>query len=374
MLLQWIEKSPVIYGCLSLLAITAGSCAGSDAEESPDQGVEIITVLGRVPADSMGMTLIHEHVFLDWSGADSIDPGSWDEGEAYQTIMPYLLDMKERGVETFLECTPEFLGRNPLLLKKLSEDSGLRILTNTGYYAARGNQHIPKDVFPLSATALAQRWIREFKEGIAETGVLPGFIKIGMDSKPELEEIDRKLIRAAALTHLETGLTIVSHTGDDTTAAQQLTILQEAGVAPEAFVWTHAQRGTPDGHVRMGRLGAWISLDGMGWIEPDAASRDSTFLLHYLNLLVNLKKKDLLDKTLISHDAGWYTVGAPDQEGYKPYTAIFDLVIPSLKDRGFTEADFEQILVMNPREAYGIRVRPTGANHKSVPPLAKKRS
>ena len=334
-------------------------CGGDPGTMPIESQSEIVTVLGRMPTDSMGLTLIHEHVFLDWSGADSIDPGKWDEAGAYDVILPYLLEAKEMGVQTVLECTPAYLGRNPLFLKKLSEETGLNILTNTGYYAAREKQHVPRAAFTATAQDLADLWTQEFTDGIEGTGIRPGFIKIGMDSKPKLEDIDRKLIHAAGLTHLETGLTIVSHTGDDTTAAQQLSILQEIGVSPEAFVWTHAQRGTAEGHVRLGKQGAWISLDGMGWIQPNQVFGDSARLFRYLDLLGNLKSNDLLDRTLISHDAGWYTVGAEDQSGYKPYTAIFSLVLPLLRERGFNEADFEQLLVRNPKQAYGLRVRKT---------------
>ena len=327
-----------------------------DKHTHPVDSARIMTVSGPISMDSLGFSLIHEHVFLDWTGADSINSELWSEDDAYQIIIPYLEEMKARGVKTFLECTPNYLGRNPQFLQKLSTATGLQILTNTGFYAARQNKYIPAFAFEASADSLAKIWITEFEQGIDDTGIRPGFIKIGMDSKDQLTEMDEKLVRAAARTHLKTGLTIVAHTGDDTTAAQEIEILQEEGVSPAAFVWTHAQNGTQAGHVRHAKKGAWISLDGMGWIRPTIEG-DSSALLKYIAFLENLKANGLLDKTLISHDAGWYTHGQDAQHGYKPYTDIFDLVIPLLKEEGFSEADIEQLMVKNPQKAYAMYVR-----------------
>ena len=324
---------------------------------STEVPLQIMTVDGPIPTDSLGLTLIHEHVFLDWSGADSIKPTLWKAEEAYEIILPYLKEMKSHGVRSFFECTPAYLGRNPSLLKRLAKASGLQIITNTGYYAARKNRYLPTHAYTDNADDLASRWIKEYQQGIGQSRIYPGFIKIGMDSKPQLTDMDTKLVRAAARTHLATGLTIVAHTGDDTTAIQEINLLEEEGVAPDAFVWTHAQNGTAAGHVRLAQMGAWVSLDGLGWIRPDASSRDSSRLFKYVNWLKNLKENQLLHRTLIAHDAGWYTVREADQSKYKAYTPIFELLLPVLRDHGFTEVDIHQLLVENPKEAYGIKIR-----------------
>ncbi len=316
---------------------------------------QIMTVHGLIPTDSLGMTLIHEHVFLDWSGADMIDPSSWDTDAAQKVILPYLHEMTNKGVRSFLECTPAYLGRHPRMLKELSTSTGLQIITNTGYYAAREEKHLPAIFFDLTAQQVADIWIREFREGIEDTDVYPGFIKIGVDSKDVLTDADKKLVTAAGLTHLATGLTIVGHTGTDTTAAQQLSILQALGVDPSAFVWTHAQRGTSAGHIAAAKRGAWISLDGLGWAEPKPGNIKT--LKKYGEFLLELKSQELLHQALISHDAGWYTVGETDQSRYKGYTVIFDTLIPYLNKQGFNQADWQQLLVDNPAKAYAIQIR-----------------
>jgi phosphotriesterase-related protein len=315
------------------------------------------TVLGPIHADSMGLTLIHEHVFLDWDPIDSQHPEQWNRDSAFAVILPFLKEAKSRGVKTFLECTPNYLGRDPMLLIRLAEASGLQILTNTGYYGAREDKHIPKSAFMESPDEIAQHWVDEFEQGIEGTPIRPGFIKIGVDADAILSEIDAKIVRAAALAHLRTGLTIVGHTGPDGLARQQLDILSAEGVAPEAIVWTHAQGGTPDSHIEIARRGAWVSLDGLGWVHPKDHQGDSTELKRYINFMINLKNNDLLHRTLISHDAGWFTHGEQGGGTYKPYTVIFELIMPELRKHGFGDADFHQLLVLNPSAAYRVRTR-----------------
>jgi phosphotriesterase-related protein len=138
-----------------------------------------------------------------------------------------------------VECTPAFLGRDAKLLKRLATASGLHIITNTGFYGAANDKYVPALAREESVQQLADRWIREFREGIDGTSIRPGIIKIGVDAGP-LSEIDAKLVRAAAKTHLQTGLTIASHTGDGVAALEELEILKQEGVHPSALIWVHA--------------------------------------------------------------------------------------------------------------------------------------
>ena len=320
-----------------------------------DHDPEIMSVLGPISAGKMGKTLIHEHVFLDWSGAEESRPEQWNEDEAFEAILPHIEEAKDRGVKTMLECTPAYLGRNPQLLRRLSEETGMQFLTNTGYYGARGNKYLPEHALSETPDQLADRWVKEWEEGIDGTGIRPGFIKIGVSGDSILSPTHEKLVRAAARTHLRTGLTIVGHTGPQGPAYSQLRILEEEGVAPEAFVWTHAQGGTEASHIAIAKMGAWVSLDGMGWmaLREDEMAQD---LPEYVNMLKNLKANKLLKRTLIAHDAGWYSVGEPGAT-YAEYTNIFDHLIPALKKEGFSGGDIKQLLETNPRRAYRIRPR-----------------
>ena len=314
---------------------------------------KLITVKGEIPVDEMGICLIHEHILVDFIGADSTGYHRWEKSEVVERALPILLDAKQKGVKTFFECTPSYLGRDPLLYKELSEKTGINIVTNTGYYGARENKFVPKHAFDDTAEAIAKVWIGEFNNGIEGTGIFPGFIKIGVDRKDTLSSMHVKIVKAAAIAHKATGLTIVSHTGTEGPALAQLEILKGEGVSPEAFVWTHANRGTIEGIVKAAQMGAWISLDNVNKNNTDTVGG----IEWYVELLSKLKKENVLHKILISHDSGWYNPGQENGGNFRGFTDIFDELIPALKENGFSQDDIDLMLIKNPQKAYAVRLR-----------------
>jgi phosphotriesterase-related protein len=331
-------KRKIIYPAICLMMIVSG-CS------SKEDGI-IMTVNGPLSSAEMGISLIHEHILVDFIGADSITDQRWARSSVAERSVPFLEQLRGLGCLTFFECTPSYLGRDPVLLKELSDVSGLNIITNTGYYGAGNNKYLPEHAFNETADQLAARWKMEWDSGIAGTGIKPGFIKIGvMDGN--LSDLHRKLAEAAARTHLQTGMTIASHTGPATPAFEQLDILHREGVAPEAFIWVHAQvEKDPGNHVRAARMGAWISLDGV----------NDDNLTDCINMIKNLKDNDLLNKVLLSHDAGWYHPGEENGGDYRGYNTIFEKLVPLLGTENFSEAEIDQLLVKNPAAAFTICV------------------
>ncbi|MEP7108142.1 MAG: hypothetical protein ABI760_09165 [Ferruginibacter sp.] len=314
-----------------------------------DQALSVMTVSGTIPATEMGTTLIHEHFLVDFIGADKINFNRWNREEVVNKVLPYLLKAKEYGVKTLLDCTPAFLGRDVLLQKRLSAESGIQVLTNTGYYGAKGNKYLPSWAFVETPAQIAERWISEFEKGIENTPIKPGFIKIGVDAE-HISALHQKLVKAAGLTHLQTGLTICSHTGIAIPAFEEIALLQKMKVHPSSFVWTHAQAENDiSQHVKAAKMGVWISLDGIGWGDFEK----------YADSISNLQSAGLLNKVLISHDAGWYKPGEKEGGSFTGYTNIFTELVPLLYKRGFTANDIQQLLVKNPSEAFAIRVRKT---------------
>lgn len=325
------------------------------AEATP--GTAIMTVRGAVPADQLGLTLPHEHITTDFLGAEVLPQPRYDRDEAFNTILPHLKALKERGFATLVECTPNHIGRDVALLKRLSESSGLNLVTNTGYYGAVGNKFLPRHAHEESAEQLAARWLREWREGIDGTDVKPGFIKLGTE-RGKLSPLHEKLVRAAARVHRESGLTIGIHTGDGEAALDELRILREESIAPEAFVWIHAQNDAGPIQIEVARRGGWVSLDGYS-----LATRNPE---RYRNMLVALKEAGGLHRVLISHDDGWAVEGDQARStGLKlfgngnpePFTSIFTRLLPDLKETGFTEEDIDQLTRRNPAAAFGVRVR-----------------
>ena len=139
---------------------------------------EIITVNGRLASEKAGFTLPHEHLLVDFTGADHYDPLKWDRKQVIDAVKPFLDEIKLMGCSTFVDCTPEYLGRDPEMLKNLSDLTGLNIMTNTGYYGAQKNKFLPHSVFSQSEEAIAEIWIKEFNMVIGSSGIRPGFIKM----------------------------------------------------------------------------------------------------------------------------------------------------------------------------------------------------
>ncbi|MFA5819551.1 MAG: hypothetical protein WC854_09760 [Bacteroidales bacterium] len=312
---------------------------------SEKEGI-IMTVNGPITSREMGISLIHEHILVDFIGADKITEQRWDKGKVIERTMPFLKQIKDLGCQTLVECTPEYLGRDPLLLKFLSYSSGLNIITNTGYYGAVNNKFLPQHAFTETADQLAFRWTMEFDDGIEKTLAKPGFIKIGV-SNDTLSDIHKKLVIAAARTHLNTGMTIASHTGPAIPAFEQLEILKNEGVGPEAFIWVHAQSEKDLGnHVKAAKMGAWVGLDGL----------NENNLEEYVRMIKNMKENHLLNKVLLSHDAGWYHPGEENGGEYRGYTTLFEKLIPLLQKENFTRREIHQLLVSNPSKAFTIGV------------------
>lgn len=322
----------------------------------PGSREHIMTVNGPESPGKMGITLEHEHILVDFIGADSTGYFRWNRDSVIKKAMPVVLEAKENGVRTIVECTPAWLGRDPLLLKSLSRATGVNFITNTGYYGANKNKYIPQSFYELDVRELADLWISEFSNGIEDTGIKPGFIKIAVDPADTLSSEHIKIITAAGIAHLKTGLVIASHTGPDNPAFAQIDILKEKGIDPSAFIWVHAQRGTPEGNIRAAKEGVWISLDNIrkrSNLEPGAPNS----VEWYADRIVKLKSEGLISRVLISHDSGWYDPAKPGGGTFSGYNDIFDTFIPVLKDKGLTDDEIDRILVKNPQEAFKIKVR-----------------
>lgn len=298
-------------------------------------GLLAAPVLHAAPAQSI---LVHEHVLVDFIGADRVSWSRYDAEEVIRTVKPYLDEIKTLGCRRLQECTPNFLGRDPKLLAHLERETGIEIWTNTGLYGAgKDFQFLPDYARMETPEQLAVRWIQEVRHGVE--GVKPRFIKIGVSGSNPLHEIDLKLVTAAAITSIETGLPIASHTPNGAAALAQLEVLFQRNVKPAKFIWVHAQN-EKDHHIheQVARYGAWVELDGIG---PRTA-------LWHQECLVFLSERGLLNRALISQDAGWYHVGEPDGGDFTSYSYIYTHFLP-----GMDQKWVNILMSENPRKAFG---------------------
>jgi len=311
----------------------------------PRTGV-IMTVTGAIDPSALGVTLPHEHVMSTF-GAESARYPTYDIGKLKGSVLPYLARIKGYGCQTVVDCTATHFGRHPELLQQISQESGLYILTNTGYYGAAQDRYVPQHAFEENADQIAARWVREWRFSIDDTGIYPGFIKTALDDGP-VSDIDRKLVLAAARTHLQTGLTIQTHVGNNWEAVQEvLSILLQEGIHPSTWIWVHANQ-VQDFRVlvKAAQQGVWISLDG---VNPDSA-------VHILTLIAQLKDSGCLGNVLVSHDGDSYF----SEGDFRAYHYLFSDFIPQLIRAGFTDGEIRTLTVENPRKAFtvGIRANP----------------
>ncbi len=291
----------------------------------------------------MGMTLSHEHIMSNF-GAPLSDANTYDEDALYAQVVPYLKGLKNKGIKTIFDCTTAYFGRRVDILMNIADSTGLNIITNTGYYGAANDVYIPKHAYTESSETISHRWIDEFENGIDGTAIRPGFIKLAFDDGLP-SEIDLKLFEAGVFTHKKTGLTLAVHTGANQEAiTKMLNLLKKHSVDSKALIWVHANKmGNTDAMLEMAKQGVFISLDGV-----DANNCDT-----YIAILQEFKRQKLFHKILMSHDGNSFPKGGP----IRPYDAITNVLIPRMKAHGFLENEIRQLLINNPKEAFGIQIK-----------------
>jgi predicted metal-dependent phosphotriesterase family hydrolase len=340
---QRIRLKKIILATFIMAVVISMAGLSGQKTKSPSF---IMTVNGPVDAADMGITLSHEHIVADLIGADKVSKDRYDPDEVCNVVLPLLKKAREFGCQTLVECTPPYMARDPELVKRLSAATGLHILMSTGYSAMLGNRYLPPHVFSESADQLSQRLVEEWNEGMDNTGIKPGIIKTTFDFG-SLPDLHKKIVRAAGRAHLQTGLTIASHTMGAVSAFEQMDILKEEGVDPTAFIWVHTQvEKDTNTHIKAAKSGAWVSFDVL--------SRDK--VEDYVALIANMKSANLLDHVLLSHDS-LYWVGKPGGGDRLTYTRLFEELLPALRESGFTEDETEQMLITNPKNAFAVRVR-----------------
>lgn len=303
----------------------------------------IYTVNGKQRIENLGFSLTHEHIMSNFGGSPEYK-ASYDSVALFNQVIPYLKKLKSQGVVTLFDCTAAYFGRDVIKLKKIAEDSGIQIVTNTGFYGGAKDKYIPEFAFHLKAKAIAKIWIAEFENGIDSTGIKPGFIKMAFDDG-QPSKIDIKLFKAGIITHLKTGLSMVVHTGNNSAVAkEQLRLLAKYKVDPSAWIWAHANQ-VPDKQmlIEAASRGAWISLDGV---------KESN-IAEYMNTIAIFKKYKMLHKILLSHDGNSFPRGG----NIRKYEAITTQLIPELLKVGYSETEINQLMIQNPKEAFSIRVR-----------------
>jgi phosphotriesterase-related protein len=313
------------------------------------------TVTGPVPVADLGITLIHEHVLVATPGwqFDAKAP-PFRRAETISRAVDRMHELQGEGVRTFVDPCPMDGGRDVEFLAEVSQKSGMCIVCTTGaYFEAEG---IPNVFRHLPEEEIAEIYVKEITEGVGETGIRAGAIKIATGSRV-VSPYEKKVVSAAALAAKATGVPLISHTQDATCGHDQIDLVTAQGVAPNRLVVGHSD-GTADHWYQrsLAERGAFVGFDRFGisvFISDEVRIRN----------VLRLAEAGHTERILLSHDSVlcWQGRPVPYAQSYdhllaalpdwRP-TTIFRKVIPKLLEGGMSRQQIDTILVDNPRRLF----------------------
>ncbi|MBA2363654.1 MAG: esterase [Chloroflexia bacterium] len=301
---------------------------------------QLITTLGPMDADELGMILPHEHVFVDLRTWDQPGYGEAGAADVVQLMAPYIADAQDLGITAIVEPSTGGVGRRADILRAVSDATGFPLVAPTGVYR---EPWIPPWVHQAGERELADWMLGELTGEIEQSGVQAGWIKVSAGDDG-LTETETKVLRAAARAGIATNAAIGSHTIRGRVVRDQLDVLEAAGYSAERFVWIHTHV-EPDTalHLEMARRGAWVEYDGIGDPEEDQK---------FVDLVRMMLDADLGDRVLLSHDRGWYDPAQPGGGAPKPYTYINEAFLPKLRDAGVDDRTIAELTHHNPFRAF----------------------
>ena len=312
---------------------------------------QVNTVLGPIDSSELGFTLSHEHITLGAAGAVAAYPGFQDRQAIADAAAAALSEAYAGGVRAIIDVTTFDLGRDVALMQEVSRRSGVHAIPCTGNHLA-----VPRIFWGAPVDRVAALFIREITEGIENTGVKAGIIKVASD-RGGVTENEEIVLRAAARASNATGTRISTHTwSPDRVGEQQARILKEEGVNLNRVYIGHSNDDTDLGYLTgLLEQGVWLGLDRYpgGRIPGTPKWEERTAIV-----------KQLIDagwahRLMLSHDHSTPAVQPSpelrrEREQFNPdgYLFITRNVLPRLRELGAADADIQAMMVDNPRRFF----------------------
>ena len=307
-----------------------------------------MTVQGPVDPSTLGFILPHEHTQCTlWHIQDRWD--YWELTPDEPVILQELAYFKEAGGTALADLTLPGIGRDPAWLLRISELSRLPIVMGGGWY--RTAYYPPEALIEKrSVDSLAEELVHDATVGVGETGIRIGILgEIGTD-KPWVTPAEERVFRAVARCSRRTGLAISTHAVLSDVGAAQLTILEEEGVDPGRVVIGHADSyPVLDHYLSLINRGASVEFDFLGMSFTPMEQYGEAKVI---DLLLELLHRGHADRVLLSHDV-CHNSQLRHFEG-NGYTYLSTTFLPRLRERGVSEAEIEQLTVVNPRRILTI--------------------
>ena len=315
----------------------------------------INTTTGTVTAGELGRTLVHEHVLAGYPGwfMDTRLP-PFRRADAIARVVESFQRLHAYGIRTVIDPCPTDLGRDVEFVAEISQRSGITLICTTGVYTEAFG--IPYTFRHLETAAIEDIYIREIEDGIGNTGIKAGLIKIATGDGA-VSDYERRMLTAATRAAKATGVPLISHTENCSCGHDQIDIVTGEGVAASRLLVGHCDgRDDHPYQASLAQRGAYVGFDRFGL---EVFNSDE-------NRMRNLRQMidaGYRDQVMVSQDKVncWLGnipgVGTPgDIARIVPnwtMTHLFERVFPALLEMGVLQADLDSILVDNPRRFFG---------------------
>lgn len=317
---------------------------------------KLSTARGAIETSDLGVTLMHEHVFMMTTEIAQNYPEAWgDEERRVTDAIDRLNELKSRGVDTVVDLTVIGLGRYIPRIQRVAAATDLNIIVATGLYTYNDvpfRFHFQGPGTLLDGPEImTEMFVRDIREGIADTGVRAAILKCATDEPGVTPGVER-VLRAVAAAHRETGVPISTHTHAGLRRGlEQQRIFAEEGVDLSRVVIGHSGDSTDLDYLEeLIAQGSYLGMDrfGIDSILPFEQRVDT---------VAQMCERGHAEKMVLSHDASCYFDALP--EDVVPvvmpnwhYLHIHNDVIPALKQRGVTDEQLHTMLVDNPRRIF----------------------
>ena len=221
----------------------------------------VITVQGPIPYEQLGITDAHNHMWIEpVSGAD---PGS-PVLNRFDPILKELIEYRERGGASILDCQPQGCGRDGNKLLSLSKASGVHLIACTGFH--RKKYYAPEHwLWSASSEKVSDFLSSELEQSLTETlnttaPVRAGFIKIALEST--WADCPQAALEGAAAAAVKTRALMEIHTEKGALAEKACIYFVDQGVLPQQLVFCHVDK-RPDLslHKELARQGVLLEYD-----------------------------------------------------------------------------------------------------------------
>ena len=319
-------------------------------------GTAVDTVGGPVATADLGVTLMHEHVFVLSPEIIANYPEGWGDEQAREDAAVEKLNaLKAIGVDTIVDPTVIGLGRYIPRIQRIAERTALRIIVATGLYTYNDVPLYFHFTGPGTAIggpeAMVEMFVRDITEGIAGTGVRAAILKCATDEPGVTAGVER-VLRAVAQAHRATGVPITTHThAHSRRGLDQQRIFTQEGVDLSRVVIGHSGDSTDVDYLEeLIAAGSYLGMDRFG-LDNILGFEDR------VDIVARMCERGHADRMVLAHDASCYIDWLP--EAALPvvlpnwhYLHIHNDVLPALRRRGVTEEQITTMLVDNPRAIF----------------------